>query len=45
MTFKEKNGEKQGQRRKRFLQFLRDLPKPSTRFNEKTKQWMPEGKK
>lgn len=38
--FIEKSGEKDGQRRKRFLQFLRDIPPPSKRFDDKRKVWI-----
>jgi hypothetical protein len=40
-TFIERFGEKQGQRRKRYLEFLRNLPKPKGTFVEKTKKWIP----
>jgi len=40
--FKEKLKEKSGQRRKRFLQFLRDLPMPDGKFDHKLKKWIPD---
>jgi hypothetical protein len=43
--FKEKLNEKEGQRRKRFLAFLRELPMPDGEYNEKTKTWIPNPKK
>jgi hypothetical protein len=39
--FKEKMGEKQGQRRKRFLQFLREQPMPDGTYDPKLKKWIP----
>ena len=38
--FIEKLKEKQGQRRKRFLEFLRSLPKPEGVFDDKRKVWV-----
>lgn len=40
--FIERRGEKDGQRRRRFLEFLRALPKPSKRFDDKLKRWIPD---
>lgn len=42
--FVERINEKEGQRRKRFLQFLRELPKPDGVFDEKRKVWIPNKK-
>jgi hypothetical protein len=42
--FHEKRGEKQGQRRKRFLEFLRNHPKPAGQFDDKRKVWIREPK-
>lgn len=39
--FKEKRGEKEGQRRKRFLEFLREQPMPNGTWDEKQKRWIP----
>jgi hypothetical protein len=39
--FVEKRNEKQGQRRKRFLEFLRGLPMPDGKFDEQKKRWVP----
>lgn len=41
MNFTEKVGEKEGQRRKRFLQYLRSLPMPDAKFDLKKKIWIP----
>ena len=40
--FIEKSGEKQGQRRKRFLEYLRSMPKGEGRFDDKRKIWVKE---
>jgi hypothetical protein len=40
--FKEKSDEKQGQRRKRFLEFLRSLPMPKGSYDLKLKRWIPD---
>ena len=42
--FKEKRNEKQGQRRKRFLQFLRELPMPAGTCDAQLKRWVPNQK-
>jgi hypothetical protein len=39
--FKEKTNEKEGQRRKRFLEFLRSLPHPDVTYDPKTKRYVP----
>lgn len=38
--FIEKRGESEGQRRKRFLEFLRSLPKGEGVFDDKKKMWI-----
>lgn len=38
--FKEKLNEKDGQRRKRFLKFLRELPVPDGTYDEQLKRWI-----
>jgi hypothetical protein len=43
--FHEQAGEKEGQRRKRFLEFLRSLPKPNGIFDPKKKVWIPNEEK
>lgn len=40
--FIEKRGEKEGQRRKRYLEFLRSQPMPKGTFDDKKKIWIPE---
>ena len=44
--FKEKGfgEEKQGQRRKRFLKFLREMPMPDGTYDSKLKKWVPRAK-
>lgn len=42
MKFIERKGERQGQRRKRFLEWLRAFPKPKGTFDDKRKIWIPE---
>ena len=39
--FKEKRGEKEGRRRRRFLEFLRSLPMPNGKYDPKLKKWIP----
>lgn len=39
--FKEKMNEKEGQRRKRFLEFLRSQPMPNGTYDSKLKKWIP----
>ncbi len=43
--FIEKSGEKEGQRRKRFLKFLREIPMPDGVYDKKLKRWIPREKK
>lgn len=44
--FKEKivGEEKAGQRRKRFLKFLREMPMPDGTYDPKLKKWVPRAK-
>lgn len=44
-TFKEKIGENEGQRRKRFLEHIRAIPMPDATWDEKQKKWIPNWKK
>jgi hypothetical protein len=39
--FTEKRNEKAGQRRKRFLAFLRSQPMPDGKYDHKLKKWIP----
>jgi hypothetical protein len=39
--FKQNMGETEGQRRKRFLKFLRALPMPDGTYDLKLKKWIP----
>lgn len=40
-AFVEKPGEKDGQRTKRFLEFLRNVPMPKGIWDEKLRKWVP----